>query len=305
MEDLLKRSMAGKVVVVTGANTGIGLVTSRQLAKQGATVVLCCRDAAKGAAALADCQSVSPQPSAVTLQLMDLSSLASVAAAASQLLSAHPTVDVLLNNAGVMACPEAASADGHEMQIATNHLGHFALTLALLPALARAPQARVITVSSSAHQMGPGIDTGDLNWKKRGYGAWNAYGASKLANILMTQELSKRLHESGLNRIVAVSLHPGVVKTDLVRHQWSFVSWLLGMIQIDSWAGSQSSLACVLMDHDKLVPAAFYDQQNRGPIKTSHKQAGDEKVAAALWSKSEELTGVTWAGAVLAVAASK
>jgi NAD(P)-dependent dehydrogenase (short-subunit alcohol dehydrogenase family) len=192
---------AGRRIVVTGANSGLGEVTARRLAARGASVVLACRDTAKGAAA-ADRMSGD-----VTVRRIDLGDLASVRAFAESV----GDIDVLVNNAGVMATPFARTADGFELQIGTNFLGHYALTARLLPRL----RDRVVTVASPAHRMGR-LLVEDLNWERRRYRRWAAYAQSKLADLVFAVELHRRLSASGAS-LRSVAAHPGYAATDIGR----------------------------------------------------------------------------------------
>src|SRR5215207_5133070 len=196
-------SLDGRTVIVTGANSGIGLAAAREMARAGARVVLAVRDTAKGD------QAAASLPGTVEVRALDLADLASVRSFAE---GWSEDVDILVNNAGVMAVPEQRTADGFEMQIGTNHLGHFALTNLLLPRV----KDRVVTVASGAHRMGR-IDLDDLNWERRGYDRWRAYGQSKLANLLFTLELQRRVDESGSD-VRAVAAHPGWSATNLQSH---------------------------------------------------------------------------------------
>src|SRR3954447_10888786 len=196
----------GRAVVVTGANSGIGLAAARELGRAGARVVLAVRNTEKGEQAGASIQGQSE------VRRLDLSDLSSVRAFADEWEGA---LDVLINNAGVMAVPEQRTKDGFEMQIGTNHLGHFALTNLLLPHVTD----RVVTVASGAHRQGK-IDLDDLNWESRDYSAWRAYGQSKLANLLFTTELERRLEEAG-SSLRATAAHPGWAATTLQSHTGS------------------------------------------------------------------------------------
>ncbi|HVW25217.1 MAG TPA: oxidoreductase [Polyangiaceae bacterium] len=205
----------GRVAVVTGANSGIGFETARMLAARGAHVVLACRSAEKGRAALEKIRAEAPA-GAVELMLLDLSDLDSVAAFVDAFAAAHQRLDLLIDNAGVMVPPFGRTKQGFETQFGTNHLGHFALTLRLLPLLEKTPGSRVVVVSSTAQNIGR-IDFEDLNWERRSYRAWPAYGQSKLANILFALELSRRLAAQG-SGIVVTAAHPGYTATDLQRN---------------------------------------------------------------------------------------
>ncbi|WP_258935355.1 oxidoreductase [Nesterenkonia pannonica] len=196
--------------MVTGANTGLGFETARALADHGAHVVLAVRNVDKGKAAAARINGD------VSVQALDLSSLESVRAAAADLRAAHPAIDLLINNAGLMFPPRSTTADGFELQIGTNHLGHFALTGLLLDHLLPVPGSRIVTLSSNGHRFrGADIRFHDLQWEQK-YSRVGAYAQSKLANLLFTYELQRRLEPSGTT--VAVAAHPGVSNTELMRH---------------------------------------------------------------------------------------
>src|SRR5579863_6470427 len=206
-------ALTGKIAVVTGANSGLGLETAAGLAGAGATVVMACRNAEKAAPALAEVRKRAPNARVETMTL-DLADLGSVRSFAKAFAAKHPRLDILCNNAGVMALPLARTREGFEMQIGTNHLGHFALTGLLLDRLAAAPAARGVNVASLAHRWTPGMDLDDLNWERKPYKKWDAYGKSKLANLLFTFELERRLKQSGA-RILAAAAHPGYSSTNL------------------------------------------------------------------------------------------
>ncbi len=205
--------LSGRVAVITGASGGIGLETARAFAMAGATVILGNRDALKAQAAAADLHASVPN-AAVELGDLDLASLSSVRAFAAWVNSNHDRIDLLVNNAGVMATPLQHTADGFELQLGTNHLAHFLLTKLLLPGLLAADSARIVTVSSSGHRMG-GINWDDPNYDESEYSPWPAYGQSKTANILFTIELERRLGHRGVHAYV---VHPGTVGTDLFRY---------------------------------------------------------------------------------------
>jgi len=202
---------SGRIAIVTGANSGLGSETALALARRGAHVVLACRDAAKAQSALQAIRAASPAASAEVMGL-DLASLASVRAFAEAFVAQHGRLDLLCNNAGVMAIPRRRTADGFEMQLGTNHLGHFALTGLLLPRLLDTPGARVVSVSSSAHRPGR-IHWDDLQLEHR-YRKWRAYAQSKLANLLFAFELDRRLRRAGAS-VISVAAHPGYAATNL------------------------------------------------------------------------------------------
>src|SRR4029077_6003924 len=205
----------GRLAVVTGANTGLGFETARVLAARGASVVLAVRDIEKGKAAAARIAGTAPGAD-VTVQPLDLASLESVRAAAGELRARHPAIDLLVNNAGAMVPPRPATPDGFELQLGTNHLGHFALPGLLLEQMLPVPGSRVVTVSSLAHRIGARINFDDLQ-AERSYRRVAAYSQSKLANLLFTYELHRRLSGAATTTI-AVAAHPGLAATELARH---------------------------------------------------------------------------------------
>ncbi len=203
---------SGRVVVVTGSNGGLGLETAKALAGAGAHVVMAARNPRKTAAAEAEIRSVHPSASLEIVPL-DLASLASVRAAAQSVLAAHDRIDILVNNAGVMATPESQTADGFELQFGVNHLGHWVLTAELLPALLRAGAARVVSVTSTAHHMGTSVDPDNPHLKGK-YGAWKAYGQSKLANFHFAIGLQREFDAAKVS-IASLVAHPGLSNTEL------------------------------------------------------------------------------------------
>ena len=273
-----------KRVIVTGANSGIGRAAATVLAAAGAQVTLAVRNLEKGHAAAAAI------PGKTDVRELDLASLASVRSFAADW---EGDIHLLINNAGVMIPPLSRTADGFELQFGTNHLGHFALTNLLLPNVS----GRVVTVSSSAHQLGR-IDFDDLNWERRRYRRWAAYGQSKLANLLFTKELQRRLTAAG-SPVLSTAAHPGYAATNLQSHSGSgFWDLLVGRVGNTLFAQSESAGAL------PTLYAAFADipgdsfagpggmQGMRGaprPVKRS-KRAQDEAVARRLWEVSEELT---------------
>ena len=204
----------GRVAVVTGANTGLGFETARVLAARGASVVLAVRDIEKGKRAAARIAGTAPGAN-VMVQPLDLASLDSIRAAAGELRAQHPRIDLLINNAGVMFTPRQTTGDGFELQFGTNHLGHFALTGLLLEQMLPVPGSRVVTVSSLAHRIRARINFDDLQGE-RSYSRVAAYGQSKLANLMFTYELQRRL--SGAGTTIAVAAHPGLAATELTRN---------------------------------------------------------------------------------------
>jgi NAD(P)-dependent dehydrogenase (short-subunit alcohol dehydrogenase family) len=205
-------SQRGRTAVVTGANGGLGLETARQLAAKGAHVVMAVRSQEKAAAAVEEIRATAPD-AALELVPLDLASQASVRAAAGQVMAAHETIDLLVNNAGVMGIPEAKTVDGFEMQFGVDHLGHWSLTALLLPALLRAPGSRIVTVTSTAHHMGRAVDPANPHLRGR-YRPWRAYGQAKLANFHFGLGLQRELERGGAGTASLIA-HPGLSNTDL------------------------------------------------------------------------------------------
>ena len=284
--------LAGKTVIVTGANSGIGHAAAAALATAGATVVLAVRDQAKGEAAAATITG------ATEVRPLDLARLDSVRAFAA---SWQGGIDLLINNAGVMIPPLTRTADGFELQFGTNHLGHFALTNLLLPHVAAT--GRVVTVSSDAHRAGA-IDFDDLNWERRRYRPWRAYGQSKLANLLFTGELQRRLTEAG-STVLATAAHPGYAATNLQSHSGSrvtaFAMKQLGnrLIAQDAAGGALPTLYAAVADipgGSFAGPSGPFGLGLRGaPTLVGRSAAArDEQAARRLWTVSETLTGVSF-----------
>ena len=241
--------MGGKVVVITGANTGIGKETARDLVRRGAEVHMLCRDEEKGETAKRDIESETGGE--VFVHKIDLASLESVRECARELVDQLDKIDILVNNAGVMATPERRTKEGFELQFGTNHVGHFLLTTELLPLLRRAGNARVVVVSSSAHAMGP-IQFDDLNWRSRPYSSLAAYGQSKLANILFAKELARRESLLG-SGVTTYSVHPGIVRTELSRHvkeTFGTAFFILAQLFLPLYKtvenGAQTSICCAV-----------------------------------------------------------
>ena len=224
---------SGRVTVVTGANTGIGLPTAAELARHGARVVMACRSPEKARAA-ADGIIAEGVAGNVDVLPLDLADLASVRSFSDAFRSRYDRLDLLINNAGVMWPPLSRTADGFELQFGTNHLGHFALTARLLERLRETGGARVITVSSVSHRFGA-IDFDDLQWQSRPYRPNRAYGQSKLANLLFTYELQRRVDRAGV-RMLAAAAHPGFTGTDLQRHA-GFVRLVSPWFGMEPWQG--------------------------------------------------------------------
>jgi NAD(P)-dependent dehydrogenase (short-subunit alcohol dehydrogenase family) len=289
----------GRVAVVTGANTGIGYHTAAVLAQSGAHVVLAVRNLEKGNLALARIVAADPNAD-VTLQELDLSSLDSVRAAATALRSAYPRIDLLINNAGVMWTPKQLTADGFELQFGTNHLGHFALTGLLLDNLLPVRGSRVVTVSSTGHRFRAAIHFDDLQWEHH-YDRYAAYGQSKLANLLFTYELQRRLAGHQKNTI-AVAAHPGAASTELQRNVPTLVKPLFALAgPLLFQNAAMGALPTLRAAADPDVEGGQYygpdglgEQRGHPKLVSSSAQSHDEDVQHRLWQVSEELTGVTY-----------
>ena len=291
-------AQAGRVAVVTGANSGIGLETARVLARQGAQVVLAVRDRARGEAARDDVARRDPA-AAATVRTLDLASLESVQAFADGFAGDHGRLDLLINNAGLMMPPFGRTADGFEQQFGINHLGHFALTGRLLPLLLRTAGARVVTVSSLAHRYGR-LDFDNLNAEKR-YSPTAAYGYSKLANLLFMRELQRRCHR-GPDSLLSTAAHPGATRTRLQRHSPLIRRVMkLPFISQDAAAGAWPTLyaatAADVAGGDYFGPGGPFEMTGPPAPAFMSRHARDDDGARRLWDLSERLTGVAFAPA--------
>ena len=292
--------LSGRRAVVTGANSGLGLVTARELARHGAEVILACRNLERAQPALAEVQAAAGAPDRVRLEALDLADLASVAGFAQRLIDAVTHLDLLINNAGIMAPPRRETVDGFESQLGTNHLGHFALTGRLLPALLAAPAPRVVTVSSGAHRLGR-MDFDDLQRRRR-YNNWLAYGQSKLANLLFCFELQRRATAAGAP-LLSLAAHPGYSATNLQfagpSKPWETIPMaLFNRIYAQSAEmGALPTLYAATQDLPGATfvgPDGFMEGRGHPRIVTAADRAYDEASARRLWELSERLTGVSY-----------
>jgi NAD(P)-dependent dehydrogenase (short-subunit alcohol dehydrogenase family) len=278
-------SFSGRTVIVTGANSGLGEVTARELARVGAKTILAVRNTTKGDEAAAG------MTGDVEVRKLDLQDLASVRAFADGVEG----VDVLINNAGIMAVPYAQTVDGFESQIGTNHLGHFALTNLLLPKITE----RVVTVSSMMHLLGY-ISLRDLNWKSRPYSAWVAYGQSKLANLLFTKELQRRFDAAG-STVKAHAAHPGYSETNLQGQSGRIVGDALmsigNKLATDADFGARQTLyaASQNLPGNSYIGPRLAMRGATGPTPFRSSLARNPKTATALWELSEQLTDTNFA----------
>ncbi len=284
-------AQTGRTAIVTGANSGIGFETAKALTEKGAHVVLACRNQEKGGAALAEILGGQPAGTA-ELMALDLSDLASVRAFAEAFLAAHDRLDLLINNAGVMVPPKSTTKDGFELQFGTNHLGHFALTAHLLPRLLETDDSRVVNVSSMAHKSGR-IDFDNLDASK-GYRAWAAYGQSKLANLLFTSELQRRLSEAGYATMVTAA-HPGWTATNLQDNSGAFKllnRWFAQEPADGALPTLFAATAGEATPNGYYGPSGFLEMNGAPKPVGRTKRAQDDRVAQKLWVVSEQLTGV-------------
>ena len=295
--------LTGKRIVITGANSGLGLEATRHLVSKNAAVVMACRNTQKGEEAAAGVRAKVPTAS-IDVMALDLSSLASIAAFSKALAAKYPVIDVLMNNAGVMALPFSKTADGFEMQIGTNHLGHFALTAQVLPLLEAAPAPRIVSVSSNAHLIGK-IKLDDLNSEKS-YSKWPAYGQSKLANLLFIYELERWLRKHG-KKSIAVAAHPGYSSTNLqtVGAKMEGSSFGEAFMKFGNWLLAQAAERGALPQVYAAVHPEVQGGQYFGPdglfemagfprAVQSNAASRDEAVAQRLWQASEQPKKVTF-----------
>ncbi|SIK96161.1 Putative short-chain dehydrogenase/reductase [Mycobacteroides abscessus subsp. abscessus] len=287
----------GRIAIVTGANTGLGLETAKALAAHGAHVVLAVRNAEKGKAA-AEAITTAHSNADVTLQSLDLSSLESVRRASDELKARYDKIDLLINNAGVMWTEKSSTADGFELQFGTNHLGHYAFTGLLLERLLPVEGSRVVTVSSIGHRIRAAIHFDDLQWE-RDYDRVAAYGQSKLANLLFTYELQRRL--AGTNT-VALAAHPGGSNTELARNSPLWVRAVFDVVAPVLVQGADMGALPTLraatdpaaLGGQYYGPDGFMEQRGNPKVVASSEQSYNLDLQRRLWSVSEELTDVVF-----------
>jgi len=297
-------SQTGKTALITGANSGLGFEAAKVLAGKGAAVTLAVRDTAKGDVAAAAVRAAVPGAE-LAVAALDLASLASIRSFADAFVRTHGRLDMLINNAGVMAIPRRTTADGFEMQFGTNHLGHFALTGLLLPLVLRTPDARVVTVGSGLHVLGK-IDFANLNGE-RSYSKGGAYVQSKLANLLFAYELQRRLAASG-SGVISVVAHPGYASTNLLsggpemdgsrfsKRTMSAVNRALAQsAAMGALPEVYAATSLAVRGGDYIGPDGFMGQRGFPKKVKSNARSYDQAVAARLWAVSEALTGVSYA----------
>ncbi|MHB8611948.1 MAG: oxidoreductase [Candidatus Dormibacteraceae bacterium] len=288
-----------RIAIVTGANSGLGRIVARELARRGAEVVIASRDHAKGAEAARETRAAFPSASVEAAQL-DLADLSSIRSFAERIRADHHHIDLLVNNAGVMAAPYRKTVDGFELQLGTNHLGHFALTGLLLPLLRERPGARVVTVSSNSHQRGQ-MRFDDLQGERR-YSRWGAYAQSKLANLLFAFELNRRLKAAGWG-LVSVAAHPGYSATNLQLsgpppHERLLMRLANRLVAQSAEMGAlpllYAATAPGLGGGSYVGPDGLREMRGHPVAVQASKRAYDQEDARRLWDASEQLTGVRY-----------
>ena len=292
----------GRTILITGANSGLGLRSAEALAAKGARVLLACRNASKAASAL-EAVKAKATDAAPEVRTLDLQSLASIRECAAGVNGELGSLDVLMNNAGIMAVPKATTEDGFESQLGTNHLGHFALTGLLLPSLLAAHEPRVVTVSSNAHNFGR-MSFDDLFFERKRYSRWRAYGQSKLANLLFTSELQRQAVEHR-TALTAVAAHPGYAATNLTSGPAIGAAVLKPVLSVaDRVAGQPDHMGALPQLYAATMPDVLADDywgpdgmrgQRGHPTRVGRtKRAQSAEDAQRLWARSEELTGITY-----------
>ena len=282
----------GRVVIVTGSSSGIGYEAAKVLAHKNAKVIIAVRNQEKGEKAVQKIKAQN-QNADVKVMLLDLASLKSIRSFADDFKRKYTRLDLLINNAGVMVPPYSKTEDGFELQFGTNHLGHFALTGLLLEVMQKTPNSRIVNVSSTGHKFG-NIDFNDLNWEKRKYKPWKAYGDSKIANLYFTYELQNLLSQNGSNPIV-IAAHPGWTGTELQRHT-GVTNFLNNFFAMTIEQGALPTLRAAIDDHaqsgDFFGPHGIMEMRGY-PVKVeSNTLSHNQEIAQNLWKVSEELTKV-------------
>ncbi len=290
--------LTGKVIVVTGANVGLGYESAKEFAKKGARTVMACRNMEKANAALVGIKKEIPNAEAEVMQ-MDLASLKSVHGFADEFRSKYSRLDVLLNNAGIMMVPHWKTEDGFEKQFGVNHLGHFALTGLHIDLILNTPKSRVVNVSSTAHRFGK-MDWSNLMFENNGYGRMRAYGRSKLSNLLFTYELQRRFELAGVDSI-SVAAHPGIAATELGRHIEEKLSWRFLSLFFREYSAAMGALPQIRASVDPNVkggdyygPVRYSGRKVNPVLVKSSKRSHKMEDARRLWQESERLTGIKW-----------
>jgi len=287
-------SQQGRVAIVTGSTSGIGKETARVLASKGASVIVAARNIPKGESVVKAIKAASPNAD-ITVRELDLSSLVSIKAFSDGILKDFQQLDILINNAGIMMCPYSKTKDGFEMQMGTNHLGHFALTGHLLPLMKQTPKSRLVILSSVGHRGGE-IDFSDFNWETRKYKTIQAYGDSKLANLYFAYELKRKLaNDDNAPRVTAA--HPGWTETELQRHSGA-LSFLNRFFAQGTDMGALPTLRAAIDDTaksgDYFGPGRFFEMHGNPIQVKSNDRSHEQDTARKLWELSEKMTGIAY-----------
>ncbi|XP_007260245.2 retinol dehydrogenase 12 isoform X1 [Astyanax mexicanus] len=278
----------GKTVIITGANTGIGKETTRDLAKRGARIIMACRDIPKAEVTQREIIEDSGNQN-IVIRKLDLSDTKSIREFAEIINNEEKQLHILINNAGVMMCPYSKTADGFEMQIGVNHLGHFLLTFLLIDLLKKSAPSRIILLSSMAHSWGT-IKLDDINSEKS-YHSRRVYGQSKLANILCTRSLGRRLKDTG---VTVYAVHPGIVRTELKRHMNLGLLFLWKVVRPftkTTVQGAQTTVYCAVEPSLQSETGGYYS--NCG-LSSCTRAARDDEMAEKLWELSCQMLGISW-----------
>jgi len=282
---------SGRIVIITGANSGIGFETAKALAGKGAAIILAVRDQKKGATAKSQIHSLYPAAK-LAVRTLDLADLASVKSFADRFRADHEQLDLLINNAGIMIPPYGKTTDGFESQFGTNHLGHFALTAQLYQLLKNTPGSRIVNVSSNAHKMGR-LNLDDLAWENRKYVPWTAYGDSKLANLYFTYELARRIKTAGQD-VMVTAAHPGLTISNLAKDRG--IRFFNSIFAQSSAMGALPSLMAATDPSTRsghyYGPSRMFEWRGYPKQVYSNKLSHDPDIAARLWDASEKMTGV-------------
>jgi len=285
---------SGKIFIVTGPTSGLGKESVKVLVRKKATIIMAARNIKKSNSIKKEILAENKNAK-IDIQELDLSSLESVNNFSISINKKYKALDCLINNAGIMACPYSKTKDGFEIQMGTNHLGHFALTGQLISLLKKTPNSRVVNVSSIAHTSG-NIDFDDLNWEKRKYRTWSAYSDTKLANLYFTYELSSKLEEDKGNPIILAS-HPGWTATDLQRYSGvaNFMNIFLGQkVNIGALGGLRAATDSTVKSNDYFGSPSMGGMKGHPVLVKSNELSYNTDNAKKLWKLSEELTGVRY-----------
>ncbi|MFK7946542.1 MAG: oxidoreductase [Saprospiraceae bacterium] len=284
----------GKIIIITGATSGLGKEATTVLAKKNATVVMAVRNTKKGKIVADEIRKNFPN-AAIEVRKLDLSSLKSVQDFADGIKANYNRLDILINNAGVMMCPYSKTEDGFEIQMGVNHLGHFALTGRLMPLLKKTKNARIVATSSVAHKSGD-INFDDINWESRKYATTKAYSDSKLANLYFAYELDRKLKNEP-NSPIVTSAHPGWTKTELDRHS-GIAAFIGNIIAQKVNMGTLPTLRAAIDENaksgDYFGPKGMMEMRGYPVVVPSNKMSHDEAKAKQLWEMSEKMTGVQY-----------